>query len=157
MKELAVLELKELSWGDRVALLAWEVSQLPNAITDQDDFCVHHMFRDEWYIREFTMPAGTIFVGRQHLQGHIVKLMRGRVLLALEDTQVEFTAPAVIHTVPGFMTACVMLTEVQVQTWHFNPEGCRDIEELEDQFFAPAAPVLEHGKALYSELKRLTA
>lgn len=150
MNELKILERKDLSWEDRAALLAFEVSQLSTAITNPDDFSVHHMFRDEWYIREFSLPAGTIFVGRSHKIGHIVKLTKGKVLLAMEAGNREFTAPAVIHTKPGFITICVMLTDMSAQSWHFNPDRCMDISELEDEHFGSPIAMLERGKQLWS-------
>lgn len=150
MKELVVLERNDLSWADRAALLAYQVSQHPNAITDPDDFSVHHMFRGEWYIREFSMPAGTIFVGRIHRHGHIVKLIRGKVLLATENGKREFSAPAVIHTTAGFITVCVMLTDMTAQSWHFNPDGCRDVEELEAEHFGSPFAILQRGEQLWS-------
>lgn len=146
--ELAVLERKDLSWSDRIALLAYKVSQSEGAINDQDDFGVRHMFQHEWYIREFDLPANCTFVGRVHKQGHIVKLLSGRVWLATEGQLIPFTGPAVIHTNAGFQTVCYTTTRITAQTWHFNPDSCRDIDELEDEYFGPILPVLQRGEQL---------
>lgn len=149
MKELAVLERTDLSWSDRAALLAFEVSRMATAIENPDDFNVHHIFKDEWYIREFSLPAGTIFVGRMHRHGHIVKLIDGKVMLEMEGGKREFSAPAVIHTTPGFITVCVMLTDMTAQSWHFNPDGCRDIDELEAEHFGSPIATLQRGEQLW--------
>lgn len=148
MNELKILERSELSWGDRIALLADTVQAMPGAIVEQDDFGVRHMFKDIWYVREFDLPAECIFVGRIHKQGHIIKLLSGRVVLILEDRRLEYVAPAVIHTVPGFQTVCYTLTGITAQSWHFNPEQYRDIERLEDEHFVPPTATLELGKSL---------
>lgn len=137
-----------MPWGDRVALLAHAVQAMPGATVEQDDFGVRHMFKELWYVREFDLPACSIFIGRSHRLGHIVKLLRGQVLLSVEDRQLEFVAPAVIHTVPGFQTVCYALTDITAQSWHFNPEQYRDIERLEDEHFGSPIAVLEQGKIL---------
>lgn len=150
MNALAVLERTELSWEDRAALLAYEVSLLPAAISRPDDFNVRHVFKDEWYIREFSLPAGAIFVGRVHRHGHIVKLLDGKVQLIMESGRREFTAPEVIHTQPGFISICVVLTDMTAQSWHFNPAGCRDIDELEAEHFGSPLHMLIRGEQLWS-------
>lgn len=148
MKELAVLERKELPWSDRVALLSHEISQHPVATSNQADFNIHHIFKDEWYIREFSMPAGTIFIGRVHKQGHILKLITGEVMLETEQGKLKYVAPATIHTVPNFIAVCVMLTDIVAQGWFFNPDNCRDVDKLENEYFSNPAEMLEQGRQL---------
>lgn len=148
MNEMKILERQDMPWGDRVALLAHAVQAMPGATVEQDDFDVRHMFKELWYVREFDLPASSIFIGRSHRLGHIVKLLSGRVVLVLEDHRLEYVAPAVIQTVPGFQTVCYALTDITAQSWHFNPEQYRDIERLEDEHFGSPTAVLERGETL---------
>lgn len=148
MKELAVLERKDLSWSDRVALLSYEISQHPTATSNQDDFGIRHIFKDEWYIREFAMPAGTIFIGRVHKQGHILKLITGEVMLEMEGGRRKYIAPATIHTAPNFIAVCVMLTDIVAQGWFLNPDNCRDVDKLEREYFSDPAEMLKLGNEL---------
>jgi len=155
MKEMTALMRTDLQWGDRVALLAYEMRMQPAALVEQDSFGVRHMFKHEWYIREFDLPAGITFVGRIHKHGHIVKLLKGSASLIMEDREQIFHAPSVIHTVAGFQTVCFTITDITAQSWHFNPDGCRDIDELEDEHFGSPIAMLERGKQLWSAQSQL--
>lgn len=154
MTELALIGSapKQFNWADKIAWLAAKISVLEGAQVEADDFNIRHSFRGVWYIREFDLPADHFFIGRTHLQGHIVKLIRGSSFLYVPEGPVlRYCAPAIIHTKPGFQTVAHTITEVTAQSWHLNPDGCRDIAELEAEYFAPPSLILERGAQLIQE------
>ncbi|SRR5260221_5111805 len=144
MKEIMpLLARTDLAWSDRVAMLAYQLSQ-PSG----EEIEVKHSFRSVWYIREMRIPADTYFIGRPHIEGHILKLLNGRAAMIYEGRPQVFVAPAVVYTKPEFQAVAYTYTDVLVQTWHLNPDNCRDLEALENSFFGPAEPVLARGKEL---------
>lgn len=153
MNELALIDEAPaaLSWEDKIAWLAAKIAVSPGALIEDDDFDIKHMFKGEWYIREINLPADYIFIGRAHLLGHLVKLIEGSALLVTSLGTVRHNAPSMIHTVPGFQTVAFTLSPVIAQSWHFNPDGCRDIRELEKEHFGEPSVVLERGQQLIKE------
>jgi hypothetical protein len=153
MNQLVALDQHpELSWGDRIALFAYKISQQQGAKTSEDDaYNLKHMFRGEWYVREMELPGGFVFVGRIHKQGHMVKLLEGSASVRTEFALRRHYAPDTIHTVPGFQMVAYAHTNILAQSWHFNPQGIRDISELEDEFFGNPSAVLQRGEQLAQE------
>lgn len=142
-----------LPWDDQVAWLAHKIAGVEGALVEADDFEVKHMFKGMWYVREMELPADYFFIGRVHLLGHIVKLLEGSVhLIGPDGWSITYTAPAMIHTKPGFQTVCYTLDAIRAQSWHFNPDGCRDIDDLEAEYFGTPQSVLERGAQLAQEI-----
>lgn len=141
---IPVLQRKDLAWSDRVALVSYLLNQ-----PDQPEIEVQHSFHGVWYKREMYIPANQYFIGRPHVEGHILKLLSGRAAMIYEGEPKVFVAPAVVYTKPDFQAVAYTYTDVQVQTWHMiGDDSCRDIRELEDRFFRPAEPILERGRLL---------
>lgn len=153
MNELTLIQTapKELVWRDRIAWLAAKIAGQEGALVEDDDFEVRHSFKGVWYIREIELPADYYFIGRTHLQGHVVKLLRGSAFLIGPTQALRYCAPAVIHTAVGFQTVAYTITSVLAQSWHLNPDGCRDIAALEAQYFESPSVVLNRGKQLIQE------
>lgn len=144
--------VKNYSWDDKVAWLAATIAPLQGALVERDDFGVKHMFKDNWYIREMRLPADFIFVGRRHLEGHIVKLLEGEAnVLFADGNWHKYYAPSQLQTYPGFYMVVHTITEITAQSWHFNPDGCRNIDDLESEYFGPPSVVLERGAQLIQE------
>lgn len=139
-----------MSWADKIAYLAHKLAPV-----GRTSLPLKHSFRDEWYVREITVPADTVFIGRPHVHGHICKLISGSLLLLTEEKRIQLTAPYQIHTRPGYQMVFYTYTEVVGETWHFNPDKCRDINELETEHFGLAEAVLQRGQML--ERKMLEA
>lgn len=142
MKPLACLsQVRWLTWQDKVAYLAWKFKAIETSIDP-----VKHRFEDGWYVRTMRLPVGVVFVGRAHLEGHLVKLLSGKVMVVSEIGQRYFEAPATMQTIQGYQMVLYTLSDVVGETWHANPDDLRDLKQLEDSIFAPAEPVLERGR-----------
>ena len=53
------------------------------------------------YIREVTIPAGTVAIGKEHTQGHVNILSKGRVEVATAEGFEILQAPATFVSVAG--------------------------------------------------------
>lgn len=153
MTEQALMNMApaQYSWPDKVAWMAAKIAPQEGAIVEADDFNVRHSFKGVWYIREFELPADFIFIGRKHLQGHIVKLLKGSSFLITPTETLRYCAPAMIHTKSGFYTVAHTITPILAQSWHLNPDGLRDIDELESLYFEAPLITLQRGAQLIQE------
>lgn len=135
-----------LTWPEKVAYLAWQVSQLPQA-----SMPVTHQFQDGHYIREMTIPAETVFLGRMHRQGHTLELLEGEAILILPTGPVHKRAPDRLQTVPGFQAVAFTLTDVRVRSLHPDT-GERDIAVLEDHIAESKESTLALGQSIHQRL-----
>jgi hypothetical protein len=128
-----------LTWGDKLAYLGYALQN--------DETCpVTHQFTPGWYVREITIPAKRVFIGRPHTHGHICRLVSGRVMHITEEFRRIVEAPYVMVSTVGYQVVIYTYTEVVGRTHHPNPEELRDVDLLESQIFMPLDKVLEHGK-----------
>lgn len=153
MSLLPILHLPDLSWKEKVAYLAWKLHEGPATVQPG----LAHRFEPGRYIREMSLPAGTVFIGRVHKVGHLLVLLRGKARLISEEGSRDYSAVDMLQTPSGFQTIAYTLTSVLAQTVHANPAELRDIEELEDEIFEAAELTLVRGKEVAMQLQeRLT-
>lgn len=135
--------LPEMSWKDKVSYLthlSLQTAQIPAPL--------EHLFEDGNYVREMRLPQGALLTGREHLLGHEMQLIEGSVIVAAPDGKFEFDAPATMHTKPGFHAVVYALTDIVARSVHPNPEGLRDIEQLEAKWFGNSDDVIARGAVI---------
>jgi hypothetical protein len=133
-----------LTWKQKLAYLAFKMYN-PNSLVETP---VTHFFSKGEYVRTMFIPRGRLFIGREHILGHIVRLVSGKAFLIEEAGKMLKEAPAEIMTRPGYQTVAYTITDVVAQTVHPNPLELRDVQVLEDLIFGPAELVLEEGRLL---------
>jgi hypothetical protein len=141
---------QEMPWKYKLAYLAHMFHKV-----EQTACPVKHMFDGDRYIREMLIPAGTTFIGRPHINGHLVQLVSGDVLAITEEGSGEVKAPFEFHSTPGYQAVFYAVTDVVGRTVHPNPDGLTDWKDLEDRDFEPAAPMLERGRMVAEKLEAL--
>jgi hypothetical protein len=130
-----------LDFEDKVALMAWTLSKLPQAPTP-----VQEIHENGFYLRVMTIPKGAIFVGRKHLLGHEVTLTKGSCIHIQPDGQKYFIkAPFTMMSKPGFYVVCYALEDLVAFTAH--AEGVTEADAFES-----AEVMLERGKAIAARL-----
>jgi enolase len=82
-----------------VASLQAHMLAMPDA--DQVKMEPVHRFADGLYIRELSIPAGTVAIGQEHAQGHVNFLTKGRVEVATDEGMQILQAPATFVSVAG--------------------------------------------------------
>lgn len=138
----------DLSWEEKLAYLSYRFAE-----GEQKKCPLYHIFEDGLYIREMQIPAGTLFVGRPHLHGHRVVLMKGRVLWIMEKEKKVMEAPAETMTVPGFQMVALALTDVVSRTYHPNGAECKDVDILEAGIFGSIEERLALGKMVFERIE----
>lgn len=136
-----------LTWTEKLAYLGYKFAQ------QSDDILrcpVTHHVQDGMYIREMTIPAGLMFVGRPHLLGHRCELVSGQLLLITQDAKTHMEAPAELVSRPGYMMCLYSKTDVVGRTYHpldtFDwGVGLADIPAIERQLFGTVDELMRLG------------
>jgi hypothetical protein len=139
----ANLSRPDLTWTEKLAHQVYLHSQF-----EQYECPVTHLFQDGWYIREMMIPKGTIFIGRPHLHGHKVELLKGTVLHFEEQGKATRKAPYTVTTHPGYQAVFFTASEVVGRTYHPD-HGERDTDLLEQQIFVPVEAVIALGSRIH--------
>ena len=101
-----------------------------------------HYFGPSLYIKEVTMPAGSIIIGKPHKVAHMCVMLQGKMILVAEDgSKKEVKAPLTFVGTPGRKVAYILETTV-FQNIYATDET--DIEKLENMFIEQ--PRLEQGE-----------
>ena len=91
-----------------------------------------HYFGPGMYVKEVTMPAGSIIVGKPHKTEHLCVMLQGRMELLKDNGEVvELVAPATFVGKPGRKVARIIETVV-FQNIFATDET--DVEKLENMF-----------------------
>jgi len=91
-----------------------------------------HYFGPGMYVKEVTMPAGSIIVGKPHKTEHLCVMLQGRMEILKDDGEVvELVAPATFVGKPGRKIARIIETVV-FQNIFATDET--DVEKLEHMF-----------------------
>jgi hypothetical protein len=139
--------LPGIPWKYKLAYLVYQFSKL-----DQVECPVKHSFKGDEYIREMFIPAGALFIGRTHTNGHLVRLVSGTVVNISEYSREEISAPFEFHSAPGYQAVFQAVTDVIGETVHKNPDGIRDVQALEDRDFEQVQHLITRGKMIETKL-----
>jgi hypothetical protein len=102
-----------------------------------------HHFGPNIYIKEVTMPAGALIIGKPHRMEHLCNMVSGRMLILQDDgSKKELVAPMTFMAKPGRKVAYIIETVV-FQNIYSTPET--DIEKLENMCVDNSMPLLEEG------------
>jgi hypothetical protein len=101
-----------------------------------DDFPVVHHFAPGVYMRELTMPAGLVVLGKIHKTEHLNLITQGRVSFTAGDGTVHHVeAPYTFVSKPGIQK---MLYVHEATTWlTVHPTMETDLTKLEAELIAP--------------------
>jgi hypothetical protein len=103
-----------------------------------------HYFGPSLYIKEVTLPAGTVVIGKPHKMEHMCILLQGRMIIAKENGEkIELVAPATFIGSKGRKIAYIIETVV-FQNVYATEET--DIEKLENMCVENTQPLLEEEK-----------
>jgi hypothetical protein len=102
-----------------------------------------HHFGPNIYIKEVTMPAGSLIIGKHHRMEHLCNMISGRmIVLDADGNRAEFIAPMTFMAKPGRKIAYIIETVV-FQNIYSTPET--DIQKLEDMCVDNSKDLLEEG------------
>ena len=102
-----------------------------------------HHFGPNIYIKEVTMPAGALIIGKHHRMEHLCNMVSGRMYILQDDgSKKELVAPMTFMAKPGRKVAYIVETVV-FQNIYSTSET--DIEKLENMCVDNSIPLLEEG------------
>lgn len=141
-----------LTWKEKLAYLGFKFA---GASEDPERIKLKHIFEPGMYIREMTIPAEMLFIGRPHLLGHRCELVSGRILLITENAKTHMEAPAELWSKPGYMMCLYTKTDMVGRTYHPIPDygdkahyGTHAIAMLEETIFGPIDELLALGESV---------
>ena len=113
-------------------------------IGDSEVCPLKHSFSDGIYVREITIPAGMLIIGKIHKHDHPNFLLKGEVVVVTEGGGIEeLKAPCSMISKPGTKRALYAKTELVWTTVHLNPTNTQDLKELEEEIIAPSYEAYE--------------
>lgn len=91
-----------------------------------------HRFAPGLYVREITVPAGSVIVGKVHKHETVNILVKGSALLACDGKLEKVSAPLTFVSAAGRQKAAYVLEDM---TWiNVHPTTETDLRVIEDQF-----------------------
>ena len=92
-----------------------------------------HYFSDGIYVREITIPAGMVIVGKIHKHRHPNFLLKGKVMVITEQKGEEMIeGPCFMMSEGGTKRALYAVTDLVWTTIHHNPTNTQDLNKIED-------------------------
>jgi hypothetical protein len=136
MTDLAVKQDLDSLLSQKVEVLLSQMEKMP-----QVDVHTKHYFGPSIYIREVTMPAGSIIIGKPHRKEHMCVMLQGRMIIVDADgNKKELVAPMTFVGGAGRKVAYILETTV-FQNILATDET--DIEVLENMLVDNTQPMLE--------------
>lgn len=91
-----------------------------------------HRFAPGLYVRELTVPAGCVIVGKVHKYESVNILVKGSALLACDGKLERVSAPLTFVSAAGRQKAAYVLEDM---TWiNVHPTCETDVEKIEAEF-----------------------
>jgi hypothetical protein len=110
----------------------------------QVDCPVVHRFGPNIYIREVTIPAGTLSIGHYQTTTHLNVMLKGRVIMVSEDgSKTELVAPQTFVSGPGRKIGYILEDMVWQNVYATNET---DVEKLETTLLNKSQTWQEHQK-----------
>ena len=117
---------------EKIDWLEVEMKRFPNV-----DIPVKHYFATGLYVREITIPAGVLAVGKIHKTQHINMLLKGEVTMVTDTGSVRVAAPYTWVVDPGKKAAAYAHEETVWTSCCVNPTDERDLVKLEAALISP--------------------
>ena len=108
------------------------IKKSDDVILGDSQLCpLKHSFSEGIYVREITIPEGTVLTGKIHKHRHPNFLLKGEVIVITEEGRETLTAPCSMMSKAGTKRALYAVTELVWTTIHHNPTNTQDLKELE--------------------------
>lgn len=99
----------------------------------QVEIPVDHIFMGGVYIRQITLPAGTLAVGKRHRKETCNMILKGKVIVYMTDGSEQIVeSPHVFVSEPYIKKMCYALEDTVFVNIH--PTDKTDLEEIEKDF-----------------------
>lgn len=137
MNEVTQPNVETRTLQEKVLMLEAEIRLHPESLVE---IPVRHYFATGLYVREITIPAHVLAVGKMHKTQHINMLLKGEVTMVTETGSIRVSAPYTWVVMPGKKAAAYAHTETVWTTCCVNPTDEREMEKLEAALIVPLSP-----------------
>lgn len=144
-------QLPDLTWKEKIAYLTHQFLTM-----EQTGCSVTHSFHGDLYVRDISIPAGSLFIGRAHRHGHVCQLLEGAVIHITEQGRRVVEAPFEMMTTPGYHVVLHALTDCKGRTVHPNPAGILDLDVLDAEYAEPVEALRALGEQIQQRMTCLT-
>lgn len=96
-----------------------------------------HFFAPGMYLRELTVPAGMLLVGKTHLHAHFLVVTKGRAEVISEFGRTIVESGHISVSQAGVKRVVLALEDTQFITIHLNPSDTQDLEVIEAEHIEP--------------------
>lgn len=96
-----------------------------------------HMFAPGMYLRELTVPAGMLIVGKIHRHAHFLMVLSGRAEIVSEFGRMSVSAGHVSVSPAGVKRAVLAIDDTRFVTIHVNKGNSTDLSEIEAEHIEP--------------------
>ncbi len=110
--------------------------KIPGVKFGDDCAPLKHVFTDNQYLRQITMPKGMLFISKLHKTTHPYFVLKGDVSVLTEKGVVRIKSPYSGITKAGTKRVLFTHEETVWTTIHFNPSNTQDLKEIESHVIA---------------------
>lgn len=96
-----------------------------------------HFFAPGMYLRELTVPAGMLLVGKTHKHAHFLVVTKGRAEVISEFGRTVVEPGHISISQPGVKRVVLALEDTQFITVHLNSSDTQDLEVIEAEHIEP--------------------
>lgn len=108
----------------------------------QIDLPLHHAFAPNVYLRQITMPKGTVVIGHQHKTEHFNIVMSGRATVYMEGQMHEIVAPCIFKSSAGVRKVLLIHETMVWATIH--PTSETNLDKLDDELIIKSDSFQQH-------------
>lgn len=116
-----------------------QIVSLQNTMVDIAIPCPEptHFFAPGMYLRELTVPAGMLLVGKIHKHAHFLMVLQGRSVVISEFGREVVEAGHISISQPGVKRVVLALEDTKFVTVHLNKDDETDLEKIEAAHIEP--------------------
>lgn len=96
-----------------------------------------HFFAPGMYLRELTVPAGMLLVGKTHKHAHFLVVTKGRAEVISEFGRTIVEPGHISVSQAGVKRVVLALEDTQFITVHLNPSDTQDLAVVEAEHIEP--------------------
>ena len=97
----------------------------------------NHYFAKGLYLRELTVPAGMLIVGKMHSKQHFIIVTKGKAEVISTSGRSIVTAGYIAVTEAGTKRVALTLEDTTFVTVHLNETDTHDLEVIEAEHIIP--------------------
>jgi hypothetical protein len=130
------MALDKATFRDKITALEQSVMATPGALVgNTEELCpLQHYFADGMYVRQITIPKGTLIIGKIHKHSHPNFLLKGDVTFATEDGVMRVQGPMGMISPAGTKRAVYAHEDTVWATVHATSET--DLDKIEEEVIA---------------------